>query len=145
MTTDRDAIRRFFRLYDVSPVGATPVQPNIPPDDEEKDAKETVDLSVEESPDAWNPSVVSEAPARDGEFPTRFIDGSQAGQPVLCVRAPLGWPIPLVLSVPAMRIDVVRFMAGSPGFDGSESQHRRRPSRSRRHDVTIQSQEAAVR
>ena len=98
MTADRDAIRRFFRLYDVSPVGATPVQPNIPPDDDEKDEKETVDLSVELPADAWNPLVVSEAPARAGEFPTRFIDGSQAGQPVLCVRAPLGWPIPLVLS-----------------------------------------------
>ena len=98
MTAERDAIRRFFRLYDVSPVGATPVQPNIPPDDDEKDEKETVDLSVELPADAWNPLVVSEAPARAGEFPTRFIDGSQAGQPVLCVRAPLGWPIPLVLS-----------------------------------------------
>jgi hypothetical protein len=98
MTTDRDAIRRFFRLYEVSPVGATPVQPNLPPEEDETDAKETVDLSVEVAPEAWKPLIVPEAPARDREFPTRFIDGSQAGQPVLCVRSPLGWPIPLVMS-----------------------------------------------
>jgi hypothetical protein len=97
MTIDRDAIRRFFRLYEVSPVGASPVQPNIPPE-EETDAKETVDLTVEITPEAWKPMIVPESPAREREFPTRFIDGSQTGQPVLCVRSPLGWPIPLMLS-----------------------------------------------
>ena len=98
MTTDRDAIRRFFDRYDVSPVGATPVQPNIPPDPGEGDEKETVDLAVEVPEEEWDGVLVAETPARDGEFPTRFIDGSQAGQPVLCVRSPQGWPIPLVLS-----------------------------------------------
>lgn len=98
MTTDRDAIRQFFDRYDVSPVGATPVQPNIPPDPDEGDEKETVDLSVDVAANEWEGKLVDETPARDGEFPTRFIDGSQAGQPVLCVRSPQGWPIPLVLS-----------------------------------------------
>lgn len=98
MTTDRDAIRRFFDEYAAVPVGATPAQPNIPPDPDAGEEKEAVDLSVELRPDAWKGLLVGEAPARDGEFPTRFIDGSQAGQPVLCVRSPQGWPIPLVLS-----------------------------------------------
>ncbi len=98
MTTDRDAVRRFFRTYQAAAVGATPVQPNIPPDEGEADEKPTADLSVELPADEWKEKVVGEAPAGDGEFPTRFIDGSQAGQPVLCVRSPHGWPIPMVLS-----------------------------------------------
>src|SRR5262245_32294959 len=46
----------------------------------------------------WTPRVVSEAPARAGEYPMRFIDGSLAAIPVLCLRAPQGWPIPLLVS-----------------------------------------------
>lgn len=98
MTTDSDAVRRFFRTYQAAPVGATPVQPNIPADDGEKDEKPAVDLSVELRADEWKGLLVGETPAHEDEFPVRFIDGSQAGQPVLCVRSPQGWPIPLVLS-----------------------------------------------
>jgi hypothetical protein len=97
MTTDRDAVRRFFRTYQATAVGATPVQPNIPPDEGETNEKPTADLSVEVPAEKWDGTLVGETPARDGEYPTRFIDGSQAGQPVLCVRSPQGWPIPLVL------------------------------------------------
>lgn len=97
MTTDRDTVRRFFRNYDAAPVGATPVQPNVLPDGD-TEQPDTVDRTIEREEAEWQPIPVPEAPARDGEFPVRFIDGSQNGQPVLCVRAPLGWPIPLVLS-----------------------------------------------
>lgn len=98
MTTDRDAIRHFFHTYQAAAVGMTPAQPNISPDEGEGDEKPTAELSVELPADEWKGRLVGETPAREGEFPTRFIDGSQAGQPVLCVRSPQGWPIPLVLS-----------------------------------------------
>jgi hypothetical protein len=98
MTSSRNAIRRFFDSYQAAPVGATPVQPNIPPTEDEKEETPTANLSIEDDPEKWHGKLVGETPARDGEFPTRFIDGSQAGQPVLCVRSPQGWPIPLVLS-----------------------------------------------
>jgi hypothetical protein len=90
------AIGRFFRTYAAEPVGPTPVQPNVPSEEEEK--SDTIDLTVEKAEHEWAPITVSEEPAREGEFPLRFIDGSQAGQPVVCVRSPEGWPIPLVLS-----------------------------------------------
>lgn len=95
MTTDRDAVRQFFRKNAATAVGPTPVQPS--PDAEGLDDAETIDRGVEKAEAEWAPITVPEAPARDGEYPTRFIDGSQAGQPVICVRAPGGWPIPLVL------------------------------------------------
>jgi hypothetical protein len=98
MTTDSDAVRRFFRSYAAEPVGPTPAQPNVSPDDEDGDAAESIDRTIEKAEDEWEPLTVLEQPAKDGEFPRRFIDGSQAGQPVLCVRSPQGWPIPLVLS-----------------------------------------------
>lgn len=97
MTTDRDAVRQFFRNHAATAVGATPVQPTILAEDED-DQPDSIDRTIERAEVNWDPIPVPEAPARDGEYPVRFIDGSQAGQPVLCVRAPLGWPIPLVLS-----------------------------------------------
>ncbi len=97
MTTDSDAVRRFFNNYGGTAVGHTPPQPNVLPEtDDEK--PETIDRNIERAEAEWVPITVSEAPAKDGEFPRRFIDGSQAGQPVLCVRSSHGWPIPLVLS-----------------------------------------------
>ena len=97
MTTDSDAVRRFFNNYGGTAVGHTPPQPNVLPEtDNEKPEK--IDRNIEHPEAEWVPITVSEAPAKDGEFPRRFIDGSQAGQPVLCVRSPHGWPIPLVLS-----------------------------------------------
>src|SRR5438105_1619920 len=96
MTTDPGAVRRFFRTYGAAPVGPTPVQPNVA-DGGDDDQPAAIDRTVERDEPAWGPVTVPEQPAEDGEFPRRFIDGSQAGQPVLCVRSPQGWPIPLVL------------------------------------------------
>jgi hypothetical protein len=96
MTTDRGA-QSFFRTYSASPVGATPVQPNLSQEEDEDDTTNTPDRTVEYAETDWKPLIVREAPANDGEFPRRFIDGTQAGQPVLCVRSPQGWPIPMVL------------------------------------------------
>src|SRR5947209_6429305 len=97
MTSDPGAVRRFFRTYAAAPVGPTPVQPNVP-DGEGGDRPDAVDRTVECAEEAWGPVAVPEQPvARPGEYPERFVDGSQAGQPVLCVRAPQGWPVPLVL------------------------------------------------
>ena len=96
MSVDREAVRKFFRQYGGSAVGATPIQPNLQPDEDEP--SDAIDRTVEVPEDRWKPIPVTEAPARGGEYPERFIDGSQDGQPVLCVRAPRGWPIPMVLS-----------------------------------------------
>src|SRR5581483_4481565 len=97
--TDADPIRRFFRAYEATAVGATPELPPVPADEANGEAgPPPVDLGVEVAPEQWQPRIVGEAPARSGEYPVRFIDGSQTGQPVLCVRAPAGWPIPLVLA-----------------------------------------------
>jgi hypothetical protein len=97
--TDADPIRRFFRSYDAVAVGATPEFPPVPADEDvDEGGPPPVDLGIEVAPDLWAGRVVGEAPARSREFPVRFIDGSQTGQPVLCVRAPAGWPIALVLA-----------------------------------------------
>jgi hypothetical protein len=98
MTSDHDAVHRFLRTYAAAPVGPTPVQPAVPPEDGDETTADAIDRTVEKGEAEWAPLTVSEQPAKDGEFPQRFIDGSQAGQPVLCVRSPHGWPIPLVLS-----------------------------------------------
>jgi hypothetical protein len=111
MTTDSDAVRQFFRAYAATPVGSTPVQPNVPV--EETDAVDSIDREVEKRERDWKPLVLGEAPARAGEYPRRFVDGSQAGQPVLCVRAPLGWPIPLVLS----EVGAVALKSVGSGFE----------------------------
>src|SRR4051812_47301405 len=96
---DPDPIRRFFHAYEAIAVGVTPDFAPVPADEEtEEDGPPPIDLGTEVEPDQWAPRIVGEAPARSGEYPVRFIDGSQTGQPVLCVRAPLGWPIPLVLA-----------------------------------------------
>ncbi|QEL15340.1 hypothetical protein [Limnoglobus roseus] len=97
MTTDRDAVRAFFRKHAATAVGPTPVQPNVTPGDD-GDEPDAIERGFEMPEADWKAVVVSEAPARDGEFPVRFIDGSQAGQPVVCVRTAEGWPIPLLIS-----------------------------------------------
>jgi hypothetical protein len=97
MTTDSDAIRRFFRSYAAAPVGPTPAQPNVPAEADE-DQADSIDRTIEQPEREWEPLTLPEQPAGVDEIPRRFIDGSQAGQPVLCVRSPLGWPIPFVLS-----------------------------------------------
>jgi len=60
--------------------------------------QEALDRTIEVAESAWAPITVSEQPAGKDEYPRRFIDGSQAGQPVLCIRSPQGWPIAMVLS-----------------------------------------------
>jgi hypothetical protein len=98
--SDRDAIGRFFRTYSASAVGDTPPQPLLPDSagDDSADGDDTVDLTVEVPADDWSARIVGEAPARPGEHPVRFIDGSLSTLPVLCLRAPQGWPIPLLVS-----------------------------------------------
>jgi hypothetical protein len=46
----------------------------------------------------WAARIVGETPAKPGEHPVRFIDGSLSALPVLCLRAPEGWPVPLLVS-----------------------------------------------
>jgi hypothetical protein len=98
--SERDAIGQFFRTYAASAVGDTPPQPELAALSEGESAEEdgTVDRNVEVSEDKWTPRIVGEAPARPGEHPIRFIDGSIMALPVLCLRAPPGWPVPLLVS-----------------------------------------------
>ncbi len=96
MSADREVVRKFFRQYSGTAVGATPIQPTLQVEDDE--SNDAIDRTVERPEDEWAPIIIREAPAKPGEYPERFIDGSQTGEPVLCVRAPRGWPIPMVLS-----------------------------------------------
>ena len=93
-----DAAATFLRNYGATAVGATPAQPGLFADEGDADKPDAVDRAIEFAEESWAALTVPEAPAREGEFPRRFIDGSQVGQPVLCLRSPQGWPIPLVLS-----------------------------------------------
>ncbi len=116
MSVDREAVRKFFRQYGGAAVGATPVQPNLMPEDDEP--TDIVVRAVEVDEDAWEPIPVSEAPAKVGEHPERFVDGSQTGEPVLCVRAPRGWPIPMVLSeIGAVAMNTVPTPRGGHAFE----------------------------
>jgi hypothetical protein len=117
--SNADAVRRFFRTHGATAVGATPPQPEMPTSEE--DDKDAVVLDVEVAPDAWRPLAVTEAPARPGESPERFIDGSHAGHAVLCLRAPgTGWPVPVMLSeVGAVAIKVAG-RSFTRGFVGLE-------------------------
>ena len=113
MSDELGAVRSFFRQYGGTAVGATPVQPNLMPDDEE--SSDAIDRTVEVEEDEWAPILVREAPARPGEYPERFIDGSQD---VLCVRAPRGWPIPMVLSeIGAVALRSVSSARGGLAFE----------------------------
>lgn len=110
--TSRDAIDRFFRDYAAEPVGPTPPQPLAPEMVGGDPAAETIDPGVEVPAAAWEARVVGEAPARPGEHPIRFIDGSIYSQPVLCLRSPLGWPVPILVAevgAVALRLNGRRF------------------------------------
>ena len=98
--SNRDVIGRFFRTYTASAVGDTPPQPILAglADEEATELADTVDLNVETPAKEWTARVVGEAPAIAGEHPIRFIDGSLSALPVLCLRSPQGWPIPLLVS-----------------------------------------------
>jgi hypothetical protein len=98
--SERDVIGRFFRTYAAAAVGDTPAQPVLPElaDADAPEGDDTVDLNVEVPAGAWAARIVGEAPAKPGEYPVRFIDGSLSTLPVLCLRSPQGWPIPLLVS-----------------------------------------------
>ena len=108
-----DPTARFLRNYGAAAVGPTPPQPTLPLPEEAEIATTTIDRSVEVFETQWMPRSVSEAPARDGEFPLRFIDGSHVSQPVLCLETkPDRFPIPLLLGevgAVAIRTDGRRF------------------------------------
>ncbi len=94
-------ISEFLREHDATPVGLSPSLPMMPADDDDDERLPAVDLCVEvKDPKDWAPKLVPEQPvAEPGEFPVRFIDGCQAGQPVLCLSVRgRGWPIPLFLA-----------------------------------------------
>src|SRR5262245_14144719 len=110
--TSRDAIDRFFRDFSAEPVGPTPPQPLVHESVDGEPAAENIDLNVEVPAAAWAARVVGEAPARPGEYPVRFIDGSIYSQPVLCLRSPAGWPIPILVAevgAVALRLDGRQF------------------------------------
>lgn len=91
-----DAVARFLRDHAAAPVGDTPPRPVAPG---ETDAPaETIDPGVERPPEKWEPLLLAEAPAARGEYPERFIDGCHSGRPVLCLRSPQGYPVPLILA-----------------------------------------------
>jgi hypothetical protein len=98
--SDRDVIGRFFRTYGASAVGDTPPQPVVPMPEggDSAEGADTVELDVEVPADHWSAKVVGEAPAKPSEYPLRFIDGSLSALPVLCLRSPQGWPIPLLVA-----------------------------------------------
>ena len=96
--SNRDAIGRFFRTYGASAVGDTPLQPLLPPPpDAAAEEPGKVDRTIESPEDAWSARVGGEAPAKAGEHPVRFIDGSLPTLPVLCLRSPQGWPVPVLI------------------------------------------------
>src|SRR5689334_11008327 len=96
MNDDRETMRQFFTDYGAAAVGSSPMQLILLVQVDV--LTERVELAVEIVASDWRGHVVAEAPARVGEFPVRLIDGSQANPPVLWLRGPAGWPIPLVLA-----------------------------------------------
>lgn len=110
---DGDAIRRFFDLHVATFVGGTPMQPLLSGGGEDEEGPEPARLDIELGSEEWKAITVPEAPARKGEYPERFIDGSMAGEPVLCLRAPTGWPIPLFLA----EVGAVALRLSGRGFE----------------------------
>jgi hypothetical protein len=109
--SESETIRKFFRDHRAAPVGAALPQPLLSSEDEA--VPERIELEEERAAADWQALPVSEAPARAGEYPERFIDGSQTSQPVLWLQSPEGWPIPLVLAevgAAALRLEGRRFI-----------------------------------
>jgi len=102
----------FLRNYGAEPVGFTPPQPLLAEADPDSPAKCTVELDHEMAAADWKAVIVGEAPAQLDEYPVRFIDGSIYSLPVLCLKAPAGWPIPILMvevGAVALRLDGRRF------------------------------------
>jgi hypothetical protein len=94
-----EAIREFLHDYGASAVGDSLPQPLLPErESDDDDTAPTVLADVECPAAEWMPVTVPEAPAKPGEYPERFIDGSQRMIPALYVIAPNGWRIPMVLA-----------------------------------------------
>ena len=108
-----DATARFLRDYGAAAVGATPPQPGLPVPEDGEESGTTIDRGIEVAEDRWDGKTVSEAPARPGEFPVRFVDGSHVSQPVLYLESkPDRFPIPILLGelgAVALRTDGRRF------------------------------------
>lgn len=94
---DSTGITQFLRKYRASAVGVTPPRPELPTPGEPNPVA-GADLSAEVDIADWKPIPLPETPAKPDETPTRFIDGSHAGQSVLCVRSPQGYPIAIRLA-----------------------------------------------
>ena len=106
--SDTNALSRFLRTHGVTPVGATPARPETLPEEQVEDAFTNFEFEAERELDKWEPVIPPEAPAKSDEIPVRFIDGSHMQEPVLCLRSPAGYPVPLILSqvgAVAMRLD----------------------------------------
>lgn len=92
-----EIVRRFFRKHAGAAVGLYPDQQEI--DSPAEKREETIEWGIEQSAESWKPVILPETPAKAGEHPERFIDGSQVGHAVACLRAPeVGWPVPVFLA-----------------------------------------------
>jgi hypothetical protein len=92
-----DIVRRFFRKHAGAALSMYPDQQEIDAPVEKR--KEIIDWGIEQPADYWMPVILPETPAKTGEYPERFIDGSQVGHAVACLRAPqVGWPVPVFLA-----------------------------------------------
>ena len=92
-----DIVRRFFRSHAGAAVGIYPDQQEL--DSPAEKREESMEWGIEQPAEAWKPVILPETPAKVGEYPERFIDGSQVGHAVACLRAPkVGWPVPVFLA-----------------------------------------------
>lgn len=92
-----EVVRRFFRSHAGAAVGLYADQPELEPPRERRD--EVIEWGIEQPAESWKPVILPETPARDGDYPERFIDGCQAGHAVALLRAPKeGWPVPVFLA-----------------------------------------------
>ena len=129
-------VREFSRRHRATAVGAAPAFP--PGDADADDRPDSVDHAAEVAPADWRPLTPAEAPARDGEYPVRFVDGCRTGEAVTCLRSPAeGWPVAVYLAEVggvAMKLEgrelrrefyglerVVSFVAGAFPWDEVEA------------------------
>jgi hypothetical protein len=92
-----DIVRRFFRKHAGAAVGLYPDQQELDAPAEKRE--DIIEWDIEQVADGWKPVILPETPAKAGEHPERFIDGSQVGHAVACLRAPeVGWPVPIFLA-----------------------------------------------
>ena len=103
-----DPVSQFLRTHQATAVGVSPPRPESLSLGEEEEVAPAFTFEAERELADWEPIPLSEAPAKTGEYPIRFIDGSHMGQPVLCLRSPQGYPVPLLVAqvgAVAMRLE----------------------------------------